>query len=66
MPIDLVDYDKKVRESVMAFWGNRDKAAKKQQEAGVGDRGERAGVTVGNNMDGFVALGVDIVRANGN
>ena len=49
----------------MAFWGNRDKAAQKQREAGKPDQGTRGSVTAGNNMDGFVALVIDLVRANG-
>lgn len=49
----------------MAFWGNREKAKQKQIEAGRADQGERAGVTAGKNMDGFIALVIDIVRANG-
>jgi hypothetical protein len=65
MAIDLVDYERKAREAVMAFWGNREKARQKQIEAGVTDQGERAGVTGGKNMDGFTALIIDLVRANG-
>lgn len=49
----------------MAFWGNREAARQKQIESGRADQGERAGVTAGKNMDGFVALVSDIVRANG-
>lgn len=49
----------------MAFWGSRDQAQRRQLEAGRSDQGERAGVTAGKNMDGFVALVSDIVRANG-
>lgn len=65
MPLDLADYDRKAREAVMAFWGNRDKARQKQIEAGTVDQGERAGVTAGKNMDGFIALVIDLVKANG-
>lgn len=65
MGLDLVDYERKSREAVMAFWGNREKARQKQIEAGVVDQGERAGVTGGKNMDGFTALVMDLVRANG-
>tara|TARA_R110002051_G_scaffold37159_6_gene80050 strand:- start:3400 stop:4125 length:726 start_codon:yes stop_codon:yes gene_type:complete len=60
-----VDYERKTHEAVMAFWGNREKARQKQIEAGVVDQGERAGVTGGKNMDGFTALVMDLVRANG-
>jgi hypothetical protein len=63
--IDLVNYEEKAREAVQAFWGNREKARQKQIEAGKADQGERAGVTAGKNMDGFIALVVDLVHANG-
>lgn len=65
MALDLVDYERKSSEAVMAFWGNRAKARQKQIEAGKADQGERAGVTAGKNMDGFIALIIDIVEANG-
>lgn len=65
MALDLVNYETKAREATMAFWGNREKARQKQIEAGRSDQGERAGVTAGKNMNGFIALVIDIVRANG-
>jgi hypothetical protein len=65
LALDLVDYERKAREAIQAFWGNREKARQKQIEAGKSDQGERAGVTAGKNMDGFVALVIDLVRANG-
>ena len=65
MPIELADYERKAREATMAFWGNREKARQKQIESGKADQGERAGVTAGKNMDGFLALIIDIVNANG-
>ena len=65
MALDLVDYERKAREAVQAFWGNREAARQKQIESGKADQGERAGVTAGKNMDGFIALVLDIVRTNG-
>lgn len=65
MALDLADYETKAREATMAFWGNRAKARQKQIEAGKADQGERAGVTAGKNMDGFLALIIDVVKANG-
>jgi len=65
MALDLVDYEQKAHEAVKAFWGNRKAARQKQIESGKADQGERAGVTAGKNMDGFLALVLDIVRANG-
>lgn len=53
MSLDLCDYQTKAREATMAFWGNREKARLKQVQSGKVDQGERAGVTAGNNMDGF-------------
>ena len=65
MTLDLVDYQQKAHEAVKAFWGNRAAARQKQIESGKADQGERAGVTAGKNMDEFLALVLDIVRANG-
>jgi hypothetical protein len=65
MGLDLVNYEAKAREAVKAFWGNRAAAAQKQRELGRNDQGERAGVTAGKNMDGFIALVLDVIRANG-
>ncbi|MCL9824596.1 PaeR7I family type II restriction endonuclease [Ralstonia solanacearum] len=65
MPLDLVDYERKAQDAVVAFWGSREKAKQKQIEAGKSDQGERAGVTSGKNMDGFVSLIIDIIKANG-
>ena len=65
MAIELADYERKTREAIQAFWGNRELARQKQIEAGRADAGERGGVTAGKNMDGFVSLVIDLVRANG-
>jgi hypothetical protein len=65
MSLDLADYQTKAKDAVMAFWGNREKARQKQIEAGNVDAGERGSVTAGNNMDGFIALIIDLVKANG-
>src|SRR5690606_31489474 len=40
-------------------------ARQKQIEAGRSDAGSRGAVTAGKNMDGFVALMIDLVEANG-
>lgn len=65
MALELVDYQQKACEAIKAFWGNREAARKKQIESGKADQGERAGVTAGKNMDGFIALILDVVKANG-
>jgi len=65
MALDLVNYEQKALEAVKAFWGNREAARQKQIESGKADQGERAGVTGGKNMDGFLSLVLDIIKANG-
>ena len=65
MALDLADYDKRAREAVKLFWGNRAAAVDKQKLAGKVDQGERAGVTSGKNMDGFFTLIVSLVEKNG-
>jgi hypothetical protein len=65
MPLDLADYESKAQEAVKAFWGNRAAAVAKQTELGRKDQGERASVTGGKNMDGFMALIQDVILANG-
>lgn len=65
MALDLANCETKTTEAVRDFWRGRATARQKQIEAGRTDQGERTGVTSGKNMDGFVALLVDLVRANG-
>lgn len=65
MALDLVQYESKARKAVREFWKNRGDAGIKQAASGKSDRGERAAVTSGKNMDGFVSLVTEIVRANG-
>lgn len=65
MPLDLANYEQKAREATMAFWGNRQKALEAKVKAGKTDTGERGAVTAGNTMDGFAALMIDLVNANG-
>lgn len=65
MPLDLADYEQKARAAVRVFWANRAAAAAKQKVLGRKDQGQRAGVTSGRNMDGFLTLVHDLIRANG-
>jgi len=65
MAIDLADYDIKAKEAVKIFWQTREQARQKQTQAGKFDQGERAGVTAGKNMNGFISLVKDIVCVNG-
>lgn len=65
MALQLPDYEKKAAKAVKAFWGNRDAARKKQIATGKVDAGTRGAVTAGKNMDGFVELLIDVIKANG-
>jgi Restriction endonuclease XhoI len=56
MTLDLANYEQKATEAVRAFWKNRANSAQKQLLIGKVDQGERAGVTSGKNMDGFIAM----------
>lgn len=65
MGLDLANYEKKALLAVKAFWGGRASAAQKQLVSGKVDQGARGAVTSGKNMDGFVQIIVDLVKANG-
>ena len=65
MTIDLANHEAKAAKAVKTFWATREQAKQKQIDSGTVDAGERAGVTGGKNMDGFVSLVKDIIHANG-
>ena len=65
MGLDLANYEEKAQLAVKAFWGGRESAAQKQLVSGKADQGSRGAVTGGKNMDGFVQIVTDLVRANG-
>ncbi len=65
MALNLCDFEKKAQAAVQTFWQAREDAKRKQKESGKSDQGERSGVTGGKNLDGFVKLVIELVRANG-
>lgn len=65
MSIALPDLDANIRDAVRVFWGTREDARRKQAESGKADQGERAAVTAGKNMDGFLTIVRKLVAANG-
>lgn len=65
MALNLCNYEHTARGAIKAFWQTREDARRKQATAGKSDQGERAGVTGGKNMDGFVDLVTELVKANG-
>jgi len=65
MALNLCDYENQARASVKKFWKSRDDAKTRQTDSGKADRGERAGVTGGKNLDAFAQLVIDLTKANG-
>lgn len=65
MALNLCNHEQTARGAIKAFWQTREDARQKQATAGKSDQGERAGVTSGKNMDGFVDLVTELVKANG-
>ena len=65
MTLDLANYERKTATAVRKFWRNRETARKRQVDSGRADQGERASVTAGKNMDGFLDLVSGLVRKNG-
>jgi len=65
MAIVLPNFEENIRAAVRAFWESRESARRKQEESGKADQGERASVTAGKNMNGFLAIVQQLVAANG-
>jgi len=65
MSLDLSALDSGAAKAVARFWSSRADAAARQLAGDAADHGERAGVTAGKNMNGFIDLLTEIARANG-
>jgi hypothetical protein len=65
MNVNLPDCEERIREAIREFWRGRASAKQKQMNSGKLDQGERASVTAGKNLDGFVTLLREIICANG-
>lgn len=65
MTLDLVNYEAKAKKAIRHFWKQRSGASNKNKTSGKKDQGQRGAVTAGKNMDEFVELIIDVVRANG-
>lgn len=65
MNFEIGDFVDRSTHAVRVFWDARAAAVESQRLKGVVDQGERAGVTSGKNMDGFVKYIADLVLANG-
>ncbi len=62
MSIDLSNYEEQTREAIKKFWTTRTIASTTNREK---DHGERASVTSGKNMDGFLDIIRNVVINNG-
>lgn len=58
MHLNTRDIDKLTKQAVQLFWESRGRA---EARGAAGDRGGRAGVTAGKNLDGFVQIMADLV-----
>jgi hypothetical protein len=65
MPLNLANYERLARAAVKSLWQGRAQARSAQQASGRIDQGERAAVTAGKNMDGFITLVRKLVELNG-
>ncbi|MCL2735713.1 MAG: PaeR7I family type II restriction endonuclease [Propionibacteriaceae bacterium] len=65
MSLALEPFETGAPAAVRHFWESRAIATSRQQASGHADHGERAGVTAGKNMDGFIDMFAALARANG-
>jgi hypothetical protein len=65
MAANIDAFEDMMREAIRHFWSARTEAAQRQKERGGRDQGNRAGVTAGKNMDGFIAMARQIIIDNG-
>ena len=64
MPLQLRDIEARTAEAVRHYWRTLDAQAIRQTSRGA-DRGNRAAVTGGKQMDGFAQLVHQLLRENG-
>ncbi len=65
MAININAIEQMMPEAVRHFWAERHHAVSAQKNRGINDRGNRAGVTAGKNMNGFIALVRKLILDNG-
>lgn len=65
MSVDINAYENLMSDAVKHFWRSRFQAAESQRKRGVKDRGNRASVTAGKNLDGFTAMIRQLIVDNG-
>ena len=65
MPANIQAYNNQITPSINHFWEARRQATARQRARGGADQGNRAGVTAGKNMDGFVSMVRQLIIDNG-
>ena len=65
MAVDISALDQLMPKAIRHFWQARKRASKAQKVKGKADRGNRASVTAGKNLDGFIDMLADIIASNG-
>jgi hypothetical protein len=65
MPAIIDDFDLLITDAIKKFWSSRTEAACNQKNRGYSDQGNRANVTAGKNLDGFVAMTKKLIIKNG-
>lgn len=65
MGIILTDYESRAREAVSHYWRTLNEQATRQAQGEAADRGRRAAVTGGRQMDGFCRLVNQLLTDNG-
>jgi hypothetical protein len=66
MPLDLADYEAKAKEAIKAYFGaTAPRPSRSRRNSGARTRASAPASPAGKNMDGFIALIQDVIRANG-
>lgn len=65
MTVDISAFERSISKAVTQFWKTREAAANSQRLRGVNDQGDRAAVTAGKNLDGFVEMVRQLIIDNG-
>jgi len=65
MPANIDAITRMMPKAIQYFWSARQVAVSAQKQRGLHDQGNRASVTAGKNMDGFIALIKELIIDNG-
>jgi hypothetical protein len=65
VPAKIYAYENQIAPAINHFWEARRQAAARQRDRDGADQGNRAGVTAGKNMDGFISMVRQLIIDNG-